>query len=130
VLKIQFLTSTKISVIHFSCYQKCRVQHVAGGGGRRSCDWSTQFLKVIQLGLSLVRIRQVLQYSCTETGVQLIQAKCVHHKCVQVMYRSAVHLYKLCSITVHESIYIKCNVCVCSGGTSTGADVAGCVYFK
>ena len=33
-----------------------------------SCDWSTRFMKVIVLGLSLVRIR--LLYRCTETGLQ------------------------------------------------------------
>ena len=44
-----------------------------------SCDWLTQFMKFILLGLSLVRTS--LQYRCTETGlqykhtaVQLIQA--------------------------------------------------------
>ena len=44
-----------------------------------SCDWSTWFMKMLLLGLSLVRTS--LQYRCTETGlqdkrtsVQLIQA--------------------------------------------------------
>ena len=44
-----------------------------------SCYWLTRFMKIILLGLSLVRT--ILQYGCTETGlqykrtaVQLIQA--------------------------------------------------------
>ena len=61
-------------------------QLVVGGGGgtlkNQSCDWSTRFMKVILLGLSLVRTDlQVLQYRRTENGlqyectaVQLIQA--------------------------------------------------------
>jgi hypothetical protein len=54
------------------------------------CDWSTRFMKVILLGLSLVSTS--LQYRRTETGlqhkltaVQLIQAKCVHLKCMLVV---------------------------------------------
>ena len=49
-----------------------------------------RFMKVILLGLSLVSTS--LQYRRTETGlqykctaVQLIQAKCVHLKCVKVL---------------------------------------------
>ena len=33
-----------------------------------SCDWSTRFMKVILLGLSLVRTS--LQYRCVVTGLQ------------------------------------------------------------
>ena len=84
-----------------------------------SCDWLTRFMKVILLGLSLVRTS--LQYRCAETGlqykrtaVQLIQAQCVQHKCVQIV--SSLKVVYSCvqqySKSVHESIYIKCNVCV------------------
>ena len=93
----------------------------------QSCDWSTRFMKVILLRLSLVSTNvQVLQYRCTFTGlqykhtaVQLIQAQCVHHKCVQLVLSctagqsiciSCVQQY---NISVHESIYIKLYVRVC-----------------
>ena len=61
-----------------------------------SCDWLTRFMKVILLGLSLVRTSlQFLQYMCTESGlqykhtaVQLIQAKCVSTSVCGQLYRT------------------------------------------
>ena len=64
-----------------------------------SCDWSTRFMKVILLGLSLVstslqyrRKETRLQYKCT--AVQLIQAMCVHLNCVKVLSTCTEVVYK------------------------------------
>jgi hypothetical protein len=75
------------------------------------CDWSTQFMKVILLGLSLVSTS--LQYSRTETGlqykrtaVQLIQAKCVHLKCVKVVSSCTAVVYAEVQSILVQYIFI------------------------
>ena len=44
-----------------------------------------KFMKVILLGLSLVRMSTGVQSLDYSKNVQLIQAKCMHHKCVKVV---------------------------------------------